>query len=79
MSEPPLDTELDRALVALRPPLHRYCARMTGSVIDGEDVLQDAIVKMIRANPDTSSMAQLEAWMFRVAHNTGSSPTRTRR
>lgn len=70
MSESALDTELDRAIVGLRPQLHRYCARMTGSVIDGEDVLQDAIVKMIRANPDTSSIAQLEAWMFRVAHNT---------
>jgi RNA polymerase sigma-70 factor (ECF subfamily) len=22
----------------LRPGLHRYCARMTGSVMDGEDV-----------------------------------------
>src|SRR5262245_13915221 len=23
----------------LRPRLHRYCARMTGSVLDGEDVM----------------------------------------
>ena len=23
----------------LRPSLHRYCARMTGSVMDGEDVV----------------------------------------
>ena len=29
----------------LRPKLHRYCARMTGSVIDGEDVVQEALVK----------------------------------
>src|SRR5262249_25997806 len=32
----------DRLLADLRPKLHRYCARMTGSVIDGEDVVQDA-------------------------------------
>jgi RNA polymerase sigma-70 factor (ECF subfamily) len=25
----------------IRPDLHRYCARMTGSVIDGEDVVQE--------------------------------------
>jgi DNA-directed RNA polymerase specialized sigma24 family protein len=25
----------------VRPDLHRYCARMTGSIIDGEDVVQD--------------------------------------
>src|SRR2546427_11985705 len=24
----------------LRPSLHRYCSRMTGSVLDGEDVVQ---------------------------------------
>jgi len=36
---------IDRLLVAMRPRLHRYCARMVGSVIDGEDVLQDALIK----------------------------------
>jgi DNA-directed RNA polymerase specialized sigma24 family protein len=25
----------------IRPDLHRYCARMTGSIADGEDVVQD--------------------------------------
>jgi RNA polymerase sigma-70 factor (ECF subfamily) len=41
--------EFDRLLVELRPKLHRYCARMTGSVIDGEDVLQDALIKAVEA------------------------------
>ncbi len=27
----------------LRPELHRYCARLTGSIVDGEDVVQDAL------------------------------------
>ena len=35
--------DIERLLVAMRPRLHRYCARMVGSVIDGEDVLQDAL------------------------------------
>ena len=39
----------DRLLRELRPKLHRYCARMTGSVIDGEDVVQEAIVKALEA------------------------------
>ena len=25
---------------AIRPELHRYCARLTGSVIEGEDIVQ---------------------------------------
>jgi DNA-directed RNA polymerase specialized sigma24 family protein len=42
MSEPVLGTgssreALDRLLGEMRPKLHRDCARMTGSVIDGED------------------------------------------
>ena len=32
----------------LRPALHRYCARMTGSVLDGEDVVQDALFHAYR-------------------------------
>ena len=31
---------VDGLLAAMRPKLHRYCARMVGSVIDGEDVLR---------------------------------------
>ena len=45
---PPPDIE--RLLVAMRPKLHRYCARMVGSVIDGEDVLQDALIKAVAAH-----------------------------
>jgi RNA polymerase sigma-70 factor (ECF subfamily) len=59
----------DRLLGELRPKLHRYCARMTGSVIDGEDVVQEALVKAIEALPSTEPIAQPEGWLFRIAHN----------
>jgi RNA polymerase sigma-70 factor (ECF subfamily) len=59
----------DRLLGGLRPKLHRYCARMTGSAVDGEDVLQEALVKAIEAFPQAGSIANLEGWLFRVAHN----------
>jgi hypothetical protein len=32
----------------IRPRLHRYCARMTGSVLDGEDIVQDALFEAYR-------------------------------
>ena len=38
----------------LRPELHPYCARMAGSVIDGEDVVE-ALVKAIEALPEICS------------------------
>lgn len=54
----------------LRPRLHRYCARMTGSVINGEDVLQDALVKAIAAIRRGETVTNPTGWLFRVAHNT---------
>jgi RNA polymerase sigma-70 factor (ECF subfamily) len=65
---PPLD--IDSLLVAMRPKLHRYCARMTGSVIDGEDVLQDALVKAVEAYASAAPIQKPEGWLFRIAHNT---------
>ena len=60
---------LDRALRDLRPKFHRYTARMTGSVVDGEDVVQDAIVKAIEAFPAAGAIVNVEGWAFRILHN----------
>lgn len=60
---------LGRLLSELRPKLHRYCARMTGSVIDGEDVLQEALVNATAALSEGMAVANPEAWLFRIAHN----------
>ncbi|MEO6217352.1 MAG: sigma factor [Sphingomonas sp.] len=57
-------------LTALRPRLHRYCARMTGSTVDGEDVLQDTLVKALSARAEGVKVDNLEGWVFRIAHNT---------
>lgn len=57
-------------LGGLRPKLHRYCARMTGSVIDGEDVLQDALAKAMEALPAAAPIANPQGWLFRIVHNT---------
>ncbi|MDQ0318681.1 RNA polymerase sigma-70 factor (ECF subfamily) [Pararhizobium capsulatum DSM 1112] len=57
-------------LNALRPRLHRYCARMTGSAIHGEDVLQDTLVKALHARAQGVEVDSLESWLFRIAHNT---------
>ena len=62
---------LDPALlVELRPELHRYCARMTGSVFDGEDIVQEAITKAHVALGAMTEPPNLRPWLFRIAHNT---------
>jgi RNA polymerase sigma-70 factor (ECF subfamily) len=73
MSDPvvePLTPEtLERFLTAIRPKVHRYCARMAGSAIDGEDILQEAMIKALRALQKADVIYQPEPWMFRIAHN----------
>ena len=66
----PSAVDIDSLLVVMRPRLHRYCARMVGSVIDGEDVLQDALIKAVEAFAAAGPLRSPEAWLFRIAHNT---------
>ncbi|RWE45238.1 MAG: RNA polymerase sigma factor [Mesorhizobium sp.] len=54
---------------ALRPELHRYCARLMGSVIDGEDVVQDTFARAFVALDELCEVPQLRPWLFRIAHN----------
>ena len=61
--------EFEARLQALRPRLHRYCARMTGSAVSGEDVLQDTLVKALHARAQGAAVDNLEGWLFRIAHN----------
>jgi RNA polymerase sigma factor (sigma-70 family) len=62
--------EFENRLKAFRPRLHRYCARMTGSAVDGEDVLQDALVKALRARAEGTEVDNFEGWLLRIAHHT---------
>lgn len=55
--------------VALRPELHRYCSRLMGSVIDGEDVVQDTFARAFIALDELCDVPQLRPWLFRIAHN----------
>jgi RNA polymerase sigma-70 factor (ECF subfamily) len=59
----------DQLLGTLRPKLQRYCARMTGSAVDGEDVVQEALVKAIEAFDRAGPIDNPEGWLFRIAHN----------
>lgn len=53
----------------LRPKLHRFCSRMTGSVLDGEDVVQDALFQAYRKLDSFDDSHPLAPWLFRIAHN----------
>lgn len=57
-------------IAGVRPELHRYCARMMGSVIDGEDVVQDTLAKASFALGQMLEVPPLRPWLFKIAHNT---------
>jgi RNA polymerase sigma-70 factor (ECF subfamily) len=61
--------ELLALTAEFRPELHRYCARLMGSVIDGEDVVQDTLARALVALDEIKDMPRLRPWLFRIAHN----------
>jgi RNA polymerase sigma factor (sigma-70 family) len=70
-SSPPMARQAQLLALAgeLRPELHRYCARLMGSVIDGEDVVQDTFARAFVALDELTEAPPLRAWLFRIAHN----------
>lgn len=63
------DEAFNLLLAEMRPRLHRYCARMAGSAIDGDDIVQNAFIKAITARSSATVIDNPEGWLFRIAHN----------
>jgi RNA polymerase sigma factor (sigma-70 family) len=57
------------AVHAIRPELHRYCSRLTGSVIEGEDIVQEALARGFYALSLAPELPELRPWLFKIAHN----------
>jgi len=58
-----------REVASLRPELHRYCARMLGSVIDAEDMVQETLARGYYKLSELETIPPLRPWLFRIAHN----------
>lgn len=79
MSTPKLDRAALEAMAAdLRPNLHRYCARIAGSVIDGEDIVQETLLKALQAIDGNQTIDRPAQWLFRIAHNAAQDHLRKR-
>jgi RNA polymerase sigma factor (sigma-70 family) len=67
------DVEAHQAFVDMvaevRPELFKYCSRMTGSIFDGEDIVQETLAKAYVALGSLSEAPPLKPWLFRIAHN----------
>ncbi len=65
----PQRTAFIESIAGLRPRMHRYCARMTGSALDGEDVMQEAILEAYLKLGSFDATRPLGPWLLRIAHN----------
>ncbi len=57
------------AASAVRPRLHRFCARMCGSSLDGEDLVQETLADAFYNLPALKDPARFEPWLFRIAYH----------
>jgi len=64
------DDAYARLVAAHRGELHAHCYRMTGSVHDAEDALQEALIRAWRALPNFERRSSLRSWLYRIATNT---------
>lgn len=56
-------------LSQFRPELHRYCSRMTGTVMDGEDLAQETLFLAYQKLDQYDETRPLKPWLFQIAHN----------
>jgi RNA polymerase sigma-70 factor (ECF subfamily) len=52
-----------------RAALHVHCYRMLGSLPDGEDALQDALLRAWRGLPRFEGRSSLRSWLYTIATN----------
>lgn len=64
MSAPPIDQRQLESFEPLRPKLVRVAYRMLGSVADAEDIVQEALIRWMRA--DRSDVREPEAFLRRT-------------
>lgn len=60
---------LSADLVDLAPQIRRYCARMVGSVFDGDDLAQETIATALAKHQLLLDSADIKPWLYRIAHN----------
>ena len=51
------------------PAVYRLAFARTGSRADGEDVMQEVFVRLLKARPDFADEEHAKAWLLRVAAN----------
>lgn len=62
--------EFERAILSNAPSLLAVACRLTRSRADAEDLVQDAVVKALRAREQYETGTNLKAWLLKILKNT---------
>lgn len=57
------------AIEPLRPAIRLHCYRMLGSSHDGDDVVQETLLRAWRAKESLTDSSMLKPWLYRIATN----------
>src|SRR5258708_14083386 len=58
-----------RSVEPLRPAIRLHCYRMLGSSHDGDDVVQETLLRAWRAKGSLGDPERLRPWLYRIATN----------
>jgi RNA polymerase sigma factor (sigma-70 family) len=56
-------------MVQLLPRLRRFAAALTGSIAEGDDLVQDTVERALKSLHQWEPGTRLDNWMFRIAKN----------
>ena len=63
------DAAFDESVAPFRRELLAHCYRMTGSLADAEDALQDSLVRAWRGLAQFEGRSSMRTWLYRVTTN----------
>ena len=61
--------EFEKLTEPFRRELLSYCYRLTGTLTEAEDMVQESFLRAFRAFDTFEGRASLRAWLYRIAHN----------
>lgn len=64
-----MSNDVKAQLVALLPRLRRFARGLTGSIDEGDDLVQSACVRALSNLDQWQAGSRLDSWMFRIIHN----------